>query len=248
MARRHDKLTIAGFAIIAMAVCGVLHEGIGHGVTAWLRGDHPTELTSNHLSADLDDRLVSAGGTIVNLVVGVLALLGSRRIRDDTWRYAVWILAALNLMLGAGYFLFSGVMGLGDWQSVIAGVPGYAIWRIAMAVGGGVIYVIVVGALARAIRDYSPDVFALWIVPYVAAVATECLAGALDPLGMRLFVISTIPAACGGLSGFIWGSRFVRDLPGPREHIVERRPAVWIAALIVGAVYVATMGRGIALG
>ena len=95
---------------------------VGHGVTAWLRGDLPTELTSNHLSAELDDRLVSAGVTIVNLLVGGAALALVGRIRDNTWRYGVWLLAALNLLPGAGYFLFSGIIGVGDWSAVIDGL------------------------------------------------------------------------------------------------------------------------------
>jgi len=37
-------------SVIASALATLVHEGLGHGVTAWLRGDVPTELTSNHLS------------------------------------------------------------------------------------------------------------------------------------------------------------------------------------------------------
>lgn len=43
--------TIISMALIASALATLLHEGLGHGVTAWLRGDIPTELTSNHLSS-----------------------------------------------------------------------------------------------------------------------------------------------------------------------------------------------------
>ena len=47
----NDKPTIISMAIIASALATLLHEGLGHGITAWLRGDIPTELTSNHLSS-----------------------------------------------------------------------------------------------------------------------------------------------------------------------------------------------------
>jgi hypothetical protein len=49
MPDRHDKLTIISMAVVASASATLLHEGVGHGLSAWLRGDIPTELTSNHL-------------------------------------------------------------------------------------------------------------------------------------------------------------------------------------------------------
>ena len=46
MSEQHSKATIISMAVIASAVATLLHEGVGHGVTAWLRGDIPTELTN----------------------------------------------------------------------------------------------------------------------------------------------------------------------------------------------------------
>ena len=62
-------------AVIASAIATLLHEGVGHGLTAFVRGDVPTSLTSNHLSSLYPDRVVDAGGTIVNLIAGVVAML-----------------------------------------------------------------------------------------------------------------------------------------------------------------------------
>ena len=71
------KRTIVSMAVIAEAIAVLVHEGIGHGVTAWLRGDVPTELTSNHLSSLRPDRWVDAGGTLVNVGVGTVALVAA---------------------------------------------------------------------------------------------------------------------------------------------------------------------------
>src|SRR5581483_5293266 len=130
MTARHDAKTIIAMAVVASAAATFLHEGVGHGLTAWMRGDIPTELTSNHLDAIRPDRLVSAGGTMVNLVVGICTYLGSCRTANANSRYFLWIFSAFNLLAGAGYFLFSGVLGLGDWADVIAGMPNQMIVRI----------------------------------------------------------------------------------------------------------------------
>jgi hypothetical protein len=125
MCDRHDKLTIISMAVVASASATLLHEGVGHGLTAWLRGDIPTELTSNHLSSLRPDRWVDAGGTLVNLFVGVCSLLASRVAGGRAnVRYFFWIFAAFNLLHGTGYFLFSAFMrqafmrqtGLGLWR------------------------------------------------------------------------------------------------------------------------------------
>ena len=141
---QHNKATIISMAVIASGIATLLHEGAGHGVIAWLRGDIPTELTSNHLSSLRPDRWVDAGGTLVNLVAGAVSLLISRRAGNRAnVRYFFWILAALNLLPGAGYFLFSGILGLGDWYQVIAGLPHQAALRIGMTVFGAALYVTV---------------------------------------------------------------------------------------------------------
>src|ERR1700761_9542934 len=105
MPEPHDKMTIVSMAVIESAAATLLHEGLGHGVTAWLLGDVPTELTSNHLSSLRPDRWVDAGGTLVNLLAGAGSLLVSRAAGDRAnIRYFLWLFAALNLLPGAGYF------------------------------------------------------------------------------------------------------------------------------------------------
>src|SRR3984885_2120903 len=158
MPGHHDKPTIISMAVVASASATLLHERIGHGLTAWLRGDIPTELTSNHLSSMRPDRWVEAGGTLVNLFIGAISLWVSRACGDRAnLRYFLWILAALNLLPGAGYFLFSGIFGFGDWQEVIRGLPHQAALRIAMTILGAALYVSVVRLLAIGMWPFCLD-------------------------------------------------------------------------------------------
>lgn len=249
MPGENSKATIISLAVLASAAATLFHEGVGHGLVAWLRGDIPTELTSNHLSSLRPDHWVEAGGTLVNLFVGGLSLLASRAAGNHAnLRYFLWILAALNLLPGAGYFLFSGIFGFGDWQAVIAGLQHQAALRILMVVFGGALYVAVVRMLAVAVRPFCsrrPVYNTVGRLPYYAACLFSCAAGALDPLGLKLFFVSTVPAAFGGSSGLLWAdSLFPAERPESMLH-VSPQPALWIAATVLGIAYIVILGRGI---
>ena len=233
MADGHSKATIVSMAVIASAAATLLHEGLGHGVTAWLRGDIVTDLTSNHLSAMVPDRLVDAAGTIVNLVVGS-ACLGASILagsRANT-RYFLWLLAALNLLPAAGYFMLSGIAGFGDWYEVIKGLPHQVALRIGMTLvevygyrSGGT----VAGGYDSAIRDCRGGVQHGGAgLPYYAACLFSCVAGLLDPLGLQLLFMSTIPAAFGGSSGLMWADSLMP------KGLTETRLLVCQTACLVG--------------
>lgn len=250
MSARHDKLTIISMAIVASAAATLLHEGVGHGMTAWLRGDIPTELTSNHLSSLRPDRWVDAVGTLVNLFAGTLALMASRAAGNrSNLRYFCWILAALNLLPGAGYFLFSGILGFGDWAEVIRGAPHQIPLRIVMTIFGAGLYVLAVRQLAVAVLPYCPsrsDYNTVGRVPYYAACLFSCAAGALDPLGLKLFLVSTVPAAFGGSSGLLWADSLLPRGPAKEQTLlVNRQPAWWIAGAVLGLAYILILGPGI---
>jgi hypothetical protein len=250
MAPHHSKATILSMAVIASGIATLVHEGLGHGVIAWLRGDIPTELTSNHLSSLRPDRWVDVGGTLFNLLVGAVSLLISRRAVRPNIRYFSWIFAALNLLPGAGYFLFSGIFGFGDWYEVILGLPHQAALRIGMSLFGAALYLTVVRLLAVSVRPFVPDRPAYNIVgrlPYFAACLFSCAAGAMDPLGIKLFFLSTIPAAFGGSSGLLWADSLLPSATPDSPLVVRRAPAWWIAAAFFGICYVVFVGRGIQL-
>jgi hypothetical protein len=249
MSKRHSKATIISMAVLASAAATLLHEGLGHGLVAWLRGDIPTELTSNHLSSLHPDRWVEPGGTLVNLFVGALCLLLSRAAgHRANLGYFLWILAALNLLPGVGYFVFSGIFGIGDWQEVIRGLPHQAALRTAMTIFGAALYVGATRLLATAVKPFCPDRRAYNVagrLPYYAACLFSCAASALDPLGWRLFLVSTVPAAFGGSSGLMWADSLLPAKPVDQALFVRREPAWWIAAAALGLSYIVIVGRGI---
>jgi hypothetical protein len=72
-----------------------------------------------------------------------------------------------------------------------------------------------------------------------------CIAGAFDPMGLKLFFLSTVPAAFGGLSGLLWGDVFLPRMPAAEPLVVRRSMATWIAAVLLGGLFVAVVGAGI---
>jgi hypothetical protein len=251
MSEQHSKATIISMAIISTGLAVLLHEGVGHGVVAWMRGAVPIQLTSNHLSTLREDRWVDAGGTLVNLAAGTVALLAAQASGfHANRRYFFWLLAAHNLFPGAGYFMFSGIIGFGDWQEVIRGLPHQAAWRIGMTIFGVALYALVARLLAVGIRPFCPRrsmYNTVGRLPYLAACFFSCAAGAFDPLGLNLFLVSTLPASFGGSSGMLWLDSMMPRAEPSQSLFVRRQPAWWIAAAVFAIVFIATVGRGINL-
>jgi hypothetical protein len=120
MPDQHSKATIVSMAVIASALASLLHEGLGHGVTAALRGDVVTQLSSNHLSSVRPDRWVDAAGTIVNLDRWKrlsLRVPGSRRTSEPP----LFSLDSRGAESASGSRLFPVLRTLRVWRLV----PGY---------------------------------------------------------------------------------------------------------------------------
>jgi hypothetical protein len=193
---------------------------------------------------------VDAAGTIVNLIIGAGALFACRAAgQRANLRYFLWILAALNLLSGAGYFLFSGIFGFGDWYQVILGLPHQEALRVAMTIFGAALYIFVVRLLAISVRPFVRDRSAYNSVgrlAYFAAGLFSCAAGAFDPLGIQLLFVSTIPAAFGGSSGLLWADSLMPRTVTEQNLVVHQNRLWWIAAAVIGSGYIVIFGKGIA--
>ena len=120
-------------------------------------GGKPIVLSSVHFDCGeeaisaLACRGVAAAGTIVNFIAGAIGLVAFRAtkpVRKPHIAYFLWLFTTLNLLMGAGYFLFSGVGNIGDWAAVLSGIVSPLIWRPAMAVFGGALGQSRIGAAA----------------------------------------------------------------------------------------------------
>ena len=253
-----DTLTICAISIVAGILTNVLHEGVGHGLTALLTGAKSGVLTTVAWSSAFDSRLVEAGGTLANLAAALVFWLALRSAKHASLptRYFLLITCAFNLFTGTGYFFFSGVTNFGDWAAVISGLHLHWLWRALLVVVGACSYfaaVLVVGiGFVRYVgipRHQQGRLRKFTIVPYLSAILLASVAGLLNPLGIQLLWQSALPATAGGQSGLLWLQYYI-----PRQTEPSRSPGqlarsyMWTGvAAVLGIVYVVVLGRGITL-
>lgn len=114
---KDDRLTLISISALACILQDILHEGLGHGVTAWLSGAHKMTISTVALESDISTRWISANGTLVNLFFAVVFWLLLRKPNrySPALRYFFALALAANLFTGTGYFFVSGVTNFGDW-------------------------------------------------------------------------------------------------------------------------------------
>jgi hypothetical protein len=258
-ATKPDLLTIAAIAIVATVVADFIHEGLGHGGMCVATGGRPLVLSTVHFECSPDTRLVAAGGTLANLIFGALFWAAARAVkRSASWRYFFWLLMTFNLFAAGGYFLFSGIGNIGDWAAVVAGwQPDWA-WRVGLAaLGIGTYFFVFVPLSLRELRPFLGKdanirvrrARQLTVTPYLTAGVLACVAGALNPVGPLLILISAAAASFGGNSGLAWMWKL---LYGPRIPSSEfqmpeiERSRGWIIAAVALAIgFIAGLGPGV---
>lgn len=170
-------------------------------------------------------------------------------------RLFLWVFAAFNLLLGTGYFLFSGIGGIGDWAEWMKGLSPMWAWRMGFTLLGAASYFASAWLLARGlvgILGYGEARMRhmTWIV-YFAGGLTACLAGVWNPLGWKLVLISAAASSLGGASGLLW----IPSIAAPAAYrakdkataavAIPRKPLLWAVTALVLAAYVWFLGPGV---
>lgn len=258
---KDDRLTVTAISTLACILQDVLHEGLGHGVTAWLSGAHRVTISTVAMQSDIGTRWISANGTLVNLIFAAifwLLLLRPQRYKPAVHYFLVLALAG-NLFTGTGYFFFSGVSNFGDWAAVIAGLQFHWMWRLGLVVLGVATYyasMVLVGAKLKPFRGseaISKRIRELCWTPYITDGILAALGGLLSPLGLFYGIASALPSTLGANAGLlslpsmmrIWRRR--HDEQGRVEQVAPiRRSFAWIASgAIASLLFIFVIGRGL---
>jgi hypothetical protein len=252
---KDDKLTVIAISALAYILQNILHEGLGHGVTAWLSGAHHIIMSTVALQSDMDTRWIAANGTVVNLLFAAifwLLLLRPQSYRPTT-RYFLVLAMAGNLFT-TGYFLFSGIFNFGDWAAVIRGLQPDWMWRLGLVVLGVASYyasMLVVAAKLKAFQsngESSPRLSVLCWTPYFTDALLAGLGGLFNPLGLFYVIAAALPSTLGANAGLLSLPRMMRGWSGSDEWQVGpmRRSAAWIAtAAVASLLFIFELGRGI---
>lgn len=253
---RDDPATIVAIAVIACVVQDVLHEGLGHGVTAWLSGAHYVTLSTVAMQSDLQTRWISANGTLVNLLFAAvfwLLLRGGERYSPPL-RYFFVLAMMGNLFTGTGYFLFSGVTDFGDWAAVIQGLEPHWAWRLGLVVVGAASYYLSMLLVAAELKPFHGSqappsrMRGLCWIPYCTDGILAGVAGLFNPVGLFYVIASALPSTLGANAG-LWSlpSMMRKNTVPPEESVpMLSRSIPWIAAgTAVAALFIFVLGRGL---
>lgn len=262
---RPDWLTVAAVAVVVNASASLIHEGLGHGGACILLGGKPLLLTSMQFQGDKQMlssaavRMISAAGAIANVAAAMMTIPFLRRSQGAPragW-FFLWLFATVNLLLAAGYPIYSGIGNIGDWASVVAGFEPAWLWRLLLiAVGASAYWMAArwsMHCLGRHLSASSSDRVAeanrYTLVVYALGAALSVAAGLFEPGGAVVVVISGAAASLGGTSALAWGPQLLHD---PRLGIPTGAPLQvirqwsWIAvATPVAVAFIFVLGPGI---
>ena len=252
---KDDRLTVIAIAALACILQDVLHEGLGHGVTAWLSGAHRVTMSTVALQSDIDTRWVSANGTLVNLLFAAifwLLLLRPQRYRPAT-RYFLVLAMAGNLFTGTGYFIFSGVANFGDWAAVIRDLQPHWMWQLGLVVLGVASYYASMLVVAAKLKPFlgkdesSHRLRVLAWTPYFTDGILAGLGGLFNPLGWFYIVASALPSTLGANAGLLSLPSMMRTWNPSEEQVHPiRRSVAWTGtAFVVALLFIFVLGRGL---
>jgi hypothetical protein len=250
----NDTYTVAAIALLAMCVVTFDHEALGHGGACLALGGHIRQLTSSIFRCDLHSPWIDPAGPFTNLLAGTLALLLASVVprQRPAWRLGLVLLACFSYFWEAGYLIKAMATADGDLYFAglnIFGEPTIA-WRLASAGLGLALYLFTARWTVRALLSLWPDkaiartvARTAWLAATLGALLAAsaydgtgwmALRNALLEIGAASFPLLLIPTAP-ALSGI--------TLLTP-THISRSRLTISVA-LLVFALFIATLGRGL---
>ena len=208
--------TLLALAVIAYATAILGHELVGHGGAAVLAGGRPLVVSLASFAADTRglssaaDRLIVAGGTLGNLLVGLLALGALRLVRPSSGAayYLLWLVAVVNLFRAFGGLALAVMGGIGDWREIVSAAGRPTVLKLGLVLVGIAGYA---AALAAGVRTLEPLLGReqgerasragwLCLTPYLAGGVMFPLLALLDPRGGD----AALSLALAFLGGCVW--------------------------------------------
>lgn len=259
-----DRVTVAGIALLLMPTLTMVHEIGGHAATCLATGGKLVDLGAFYVNCESDGsvarRLVAVSGMAMDALLGGLAFIVWRTfLQRDLPRLIGWYVWLSLSFSAAGYFLFSGVSGIGDLGPDAEGGIGplaYPLaWRAAFTAFGLAAYIWLVKSGIRTLNRMIGQglqtkkarrriAHGFYVVLCVAAVA----ASLPNPVGLFVTLASATAASFGGKAGLISIGYATRVQGEPQSFEVDRSWLIFALGLIASAAFALVLGPTVRLG
>jgi len=251
----NDRHTVAAIGLLAMCVVTFDHEALGHGSACLLLRGHITLLTSSLFRCDVRSGWIDPAGPAGNLLMGTLALVCRRFVpaRFPGVRLFLILVTAFSYFWEGGYLMRAMHRQDGDLYFFAQFMLGdVAVWqRWAGAAIGLTLFVLAARLTSRALLRLWPRAEVARGVArtaWIAATAGAALAAlaytghgwgdltdSVEEIGLASFPLLFIP----------FGNRTLAEAELPA--LLARSTIAIALAVVVYALFVATLGRGIGL-
>lgn len=257
-------MTIIGLALAIGPLTTMAHEVGGHAAACLALGQHLADISAYYVDCDAvsrrASRLVAMAGTGVDLILFAAAYALWRRAEGDLLRLALWYVFTVKGLVATGYWLFSGVIGIGDWAPGPEGGMGPMAlewaWRVALVLMGLAGYIGVVRLANASLRVMIGGGEGMLAVQkrialgfYLTNGAVAFLVGLLNPQGFIITLISAVASSFGGTAGLfnVAYARGGTEVP-VQPFVVPCRPAVLALGILIVGTFAALLGPTIRLG
>ncbi|MDQ3264510.1 MAG: hypothetical protein M3Y59_12740 [Myxococcota bacterium] len=237
-----DVLTVLAIATTVYVLAKVIHEGLGHGLTCVLEGGRLVGVSSAFAQCDLPGqtvlqrRLAVASGTLLNLAVAALAFswLRLRAPRTLEARYALWLTAAVNGLMGSGYLMVDPLFGFGDWTVFLSGLEPRWAYRIGFAAIGSALTLRwffllypALGPLLAGADNLRQQARRLCLLPWAVVGGGVMTAGALLNYLGPVYAFTSGLATVGGTFLLVWIPTAIPKQPSTEPALPSGRIGGW---------------------
>jgi hypothetical protein len=257
-----DAYTVAAIAVVSYLLAAVVHEGLGHGLTAAVLGARDLRLSTAALHLDNDSvppetsQAISIAGPLAGLLVGFLLALyhGKTQSRNAEFRYCLWLTAYVCLFANGGYLMALSFVHFGDVHGFVKGLDFPFAWRLGSTVFGATVSLFTLFIAGRTLDEFLGTscrrnrAARLLVISYFAGSCPLILSTLLGKEGTFLALVSAIPATLGGTILLLYtilavGGARSSTSPVP---LTPRRSLPWCGAGILAIlIYGLVLGPGV---
>lgn len=142
-----DLITVASIAVVIALLHSFIHEALGHGLASLLLGLHPRQVSTTYLDVSYagvpvwKSRIVDAAGSSAQLIAALIGfvLMGSVQKSKANLRFFLWLFTYCNIFAAGGYLMVPTLLGFGDWESFVQGLPSPMLWKLGLEILGLII-------------------------------------------------------------------------------------------------------------